>query len=167
MVRQRVGASRTGSVSPDRSARGFTLIELSIVVAIIVTLSTITVPVFLSVLQDARVEGTTEDMRVVQTEIQMFINQKGELPDSLDDIGLGHLRDPWGRPYVYTRIDGGKTSNVGELRKDRFLVPINSDYDLYSMGPDGKSASALTANISHDDIIRANDGAYFGPASEY
>lgn len=167
MDEQRTGFGRTDAVSPDRSARGFTLLELSIVVAIIVTLSTITVPVFLRVLEEAKEEGTTEDMRVIQTEIQLFINNHGELPDSLDDIGLGHLRDPWGRPYVYTRIDGAKTKGKGKFRKDRFLVPINSDYDLYSVGPDGKSASALTAKISHDDIIRANDGAYFGPASEY
>ena len=47
------------------------------------------------------------------------------------------------------------------------MVPINTDFDLYSKGPDGKSATALTAKISQDDIIRANDGQYIGRASEY
>jgi general secretion pathway protein G len=50
------------------------------------------------------------------------------------------------------------------MRKDRFLVPINSDFDLYSMGKDGESVPPLTAQKSRDDIIRANDGAYIGPA---
>ena len=56
---------------------------------------------------------------------------------------------------------------MGQARKDHFLVPLNSDYDLYSKGPDGKSSPPLTAEASRDDIIRANDGAYFGLASDY
>ena len=55
----------------------------------------------------------------------------------------------------------------GKLRKDKFLVPLNSDYDLYSMGPDGKSVPPLTAKASRDDILRANDGEFFGPAHLY
>ncbi len=53
------------------------------------------------------------------------------------------------------------------MRKDRFLVPLNSDFDLYSKGPDRKSVPPLTAEASRDDIIRANDGGYIGLASEY
>ena len=53
------------------------------------------------------------------------------------------------------------------MRKDHRLVPINSDYDLYSMGKDGRSVSPLTARHSHDDIIRANDGDYVGLAKDY
>ena len=46
-------------------------------------------------------------------------------------------------------------------------MPINSSYDLYSMGKDGKTTAALTASASADDIIRANDGAFIGRASEF
>jgi general secretion pathway protein G len=53
------------------------------------------------------------------------------------------------------------------MRKDRFLVPINTYYDLYSMGPDGQSQPPLTARVSRDDVIRANDGQYFGPAEAF
>ena len=45
------------------------------------------------------------------------------------------------------------------------MVPINEFFDLYSMGADGKSVSPLTAQASHDDIIRAYDGQYVGIAS--
>lgn len=58
-------------------------------------------------------------------------------------------------------------TNVGKLRKDKNLVPINSDYDLYSKGPDGQSSSPLTASISQDDIVRGRNGTFFGKASEY
>jgi len=46
-------------------------------------------------------------------------------------------------------------------------VPINSDFDLWSMGPDGKSVPPLTAKASRDDIVRANDGTFYGWASDY
>jgi len=104
---------------------------------------------------------------------------------------MGDLLDPWGRRYQYLRLanpsDNGNGNGNGngkgkgkgkgkdpkepkeqaKPRKDNFLVPINSDFDLYSMGPDGKSVAPLTAKHSRDDIIRANNGGYFGPASEY
>jgi general secretion pathway protein G len=53
------------------------------------------------------------------------------------------------------------------MRKDRNLVPINSDYDLYSVGPDGDSSLPLTAATSRDDIVRANDGRFIGKAEDY
>ena len=46
-------------------------------------------------------------------------------------------------------------------------MPVNSDYDLYSMGQDRGSVPAFTAKASQDDIVRANDGAYVGLASEF
>lgn len=51
---------------------------------------------------------------------------------------------------------------VGGARKDRFLVPLNSDFDVYSMGRDRASAMPLSAAMSHDDVIRASDGGYYG-----
>jgi general secretion pathway protein G len=63
----------------------------------------------------------------------------------------------------------GKDKNEikGKWRKDRFLVPLNSDYDLYSMGKDGCTVAPITAKASHDDILRANNGSYVGLASKY
>lgn len=50
---------------------------------------------------------------------------------------------------------------------DRSLHPLNSDFDLYSMGKDGNTAKPITAKISQDDIIRANDGGFVGLARRY
>jgi general secretion pathway protein G len=38
---------------------------------------------------------------------------------------------------------------------------------LYSMGKDEKSRPPLTAQMSRDDIVRANDGNFIGMAAEY
>jgi general secretion pathway protein G len=52
-------------------------------------------------------------------------------------------------------------------RKDRFGVVLNTDFDLYSMGKDRLSSDSLSTPNSHDDILRANDGAFVGLASHF
>ena len=51
--------------------------------------------------------------------------------------------------------------------KDSALAPLNTDFDLYSVGPDGDSRLPLTAAASRDDILRANNGAFIGRAENY
>lgn len=52
-------------------------------------------------------------------------------------------------------------------RRDRYLFPLNTDYDLFSLGPDVSTAVSLGDKLGHDDVIRARNGGYFGVASEY
>ncbi len=52
-------------------------------------------------------------------------------------------------------------------RRDRYMFPINTDYDLFSLGPDHQTSVSLGVRHSLDDVIRANNGGYFGPASDY
>ena len=70
-----------------------------------------------------------------------------------------------GAAYAY--VNHADASGRGSFRKDKNIVPINSDFDLWSNGKDGASVPPLTANPSRDDIIRANDGGFFGLASKY
>jgi len=78
------------------------------------------------------------------------------------------LLDPWGNPYQYLNLSDPTIKDIkGKARKDRNLVPINSDYDLYSTGKEWMSASPLTAKGSHDDIVRAGNGRFVGKASDF
>jgi len=82
--------------------------------------------------------------------------------------GGGKKTSYWFEPdSAYAAQGGGGNASKGKPRKDRFLHPINSDYDLYSMGKDGESVEPLTAKKSHDDVIRANDGSFVGLAVEF
>ncbi len=163
--------------------RAFTLVELMIVMAIFATIAGLAVPMYQSAKDQAVMLVTVQEMKMIQQEIDLYQMRNGFLPNSLDELtDFGDLVDPWGNPYQYVPfetqddVDTGKGNGKGkgnqgggngQKRKDKFLVPINTYYDLYSMGPDGESVSPLTAKASRDDIIRANDGEYVGLASKY
>ena len=55
----------------------------------------------------------------------------------------------------------------GKARKDKKLAPLNSDYDLYSLGKDGDSKPPLVTPVSRDDIVRARDGQFIGMAKDF
>ncbi len=127
-------------------------------------MSSIAVTGFRGYRERARKAQAITVMRSIETEVRAFQLNGGRLPRDLIEAGFGALRDPWGNAYEYTVL---ASAPRGKWRKDRFLVPINSEFDLFSMGPDGKSVAPLTAKSSRDDIIRANDGSFYGLASEY
>ena len=153
------------------SNKGFTLIELFIVIAIIGTLSAIAVPNYIRYRYDALITVAITDIKMIEKQIDLFVFENdGQYPDSLNDLTtIGAIRDPWGNPYQYTRINGAKLTGKDHVtpRKDHFTHPVNSDYDLCSMGKDGKSHVNFTNPVSQDDIVRANDGAYVGFVSNY
>ncbi len=144
---------------------GFTLVELVIIAAMLATLVSIAVPIYARALDSARMAHAIAEIQTLQKEIFLYDMQTGDLPLTLEDIDRENLTDPWGTPYEYLNFSGVK--GKGKMRKDRFLVPLNSRYDLYSKGPDRDSKPPLTAQASRDDIIRANDGSFVGPASEF
>lgn len=147
------------------SSHGFTLVELLIAMAVAVTLAALAIPSLISSIDNAHVARAMGDIDALEGDIEAYDQLNDSLPNTLADIGRDQMLDPWGNPYQYLNFANAK--GKGKMRKDRFLVPINSTYDLYSMGKDGQSVPPITAKVSHDDIIRANDGAYLGLASNY
>jgi len=119
-------------------ARGFTLIELMIVVVILGLLATTVMPKILSKPDQARRTKAMVDIRSVQQALAVFKTDTGRLPTTAEGLqvlvanpGLkgydpdGYLEkvptDPWGNRYVY--ISPGLHSK---------------DYDLESLGKDGE-----------------------------
>lgn len=148
----------------ENLCRGFTFIELLVAVAIVATLAAIAVPVFTHQIHKARNNRAIAEIISLEAQISLYRDTNNALPGSLNDIGAGGMLDPWGNPYVYLQVAG---TPQGHLRKDRFLVPVNTDYDLYSKGRDGLTQSPFSVPVSHDDIVRASDGAFIGPAAEF
>jgi general secretion pathway protein G len=164
-MKPRDAHGQVGDTATRPCHAGFTLVEILIVVGLIGTLAAIATPVYLKAIEKARSTRAIGDIKNTSLTLGALQAQSGSLPDSLAEIGMASLLDPWGRPYQYMKLEGVK--GKGKARKDKYLVPLNSDFDLYSMGPDGQSVGPLTAKASRDDIVRANNGGFIGLASDY
>jgi general secretion pathway protein G len=151
----------------QKCVRAFTLIELLVAIAIVGTLGAIGVPTYNGYIDRARNGTAMADIVDIGLRISTFQAEHGRPPNTLAEAGLPAQIDPWGRPYQYLRIVGVLDPNNPQLRKDHGTHPINSDFDLYSMGKDGNSVPPLTSEPSWDDIVRANNGAFVGMASDY
>jgi general secretion pathway protein G len=145
-------------------SKAFTILELLITVAILGVAAAIAIPIYnqYKIKIDNAIAVT--DIVRIQVEAESYYQANDVYPPSLAAVNMNLLLDPWGLPYEYLNLDGVP---IGFMRKDQALVPINSDYDLYSKGPDGASIMPLTAAMSRDDIVRANNGSFIGIASDY
>lgn len=146
-------------------ARGFTLIETMLVVGLVGVLLALAVPAYNGWRERVRNLQAVNDIRALELLIDRHLLDNRSLPRDLAAIGRAGALDPWRRPYRYLPLD--TPASRGAARKDHSLVPLNSDYDLYSTGPDGETAPPLTARRSRDDIVRANDGRFVGVAADY
>ena len=140
---------------------GFTLVELVILFGIVGVIAAIVIPMYGRYIEKARVVEAIAAMRDIQSKVKAYQRANGALPASLATLAYDKA-DPWGRAYVYVIL-----VNPGVARKDKKLAPLNSDYDLYSMGKDGITHASLSNSASRDDIVRARDGGFVGPAEEF
>ncbi len=144
--------------------KGFSLVELLLALAITGVILAIALPSYQAYVDRVNVAQAVADINDISQALTRYYATEGRYPSSLAAINIA-LEDPWGNPYYYTNI--ADTRGAGGLRKDRNLVPINSDFDLYSAGKDGRTVAPLTASHSRDDIVRANNGGFVGLASDY
>ena len=144
---------------------GFTLIELLITISIIGVVSSIAINETKKYIRETKITSAIQELKNIEKDIYFYKNENNEWPDNLNQIyENGPPQDPWNRSYKYYPVDSVKK---GKLRKDRNMVPVNTDFDLYSKGADGRSKKPFTAAWSKDDIVRANNGNFVGSVKNY
>lgn len=154
-------APRLTGPAPGRRA-GFTLIELLVVMSVLGILASMALPKLRDAVDSARVASAITDIRTLGNEIAAFHATFNRYPTDLAEVNRAGMLDPWGNPYGYKEYTG-----VGGARKDQFNVPINDDFDLWSMGPDGRTNAALVSQHARDDVVRGNNGGFIGRATDF
>jgi prepilin-type N-terminal cleavage/methylation domain-containing protein len=162
--------------------RGFTLIEIMLVVAILTVLGTLAMSAYDGYIAESRIGAAMKDIRqadLILTSLALdgelaAIEPTGYAGTLLNVYQLGNSLavaasaptdasawlDPWGRNYRYQRNlttnNGVITDSAGTVSNDRARNNRLQSFDLYSEGP--------TTGDATDDIIRGCDGGYVGTA---
>ncbi len=133
-------------------ARGFTLIEIMVVVVIIALLAAVIVPTVVNKVDEARVAKAKEDIQSLETALTEYRLDNSVYPSTQQGLealvkrpnssSLSNwhgpyiqrlVKDPWGHPYHYA-----------------YPGTHGLPYDLYSLGPDnrpgGTGSNAEIAN---------------------
>ena len=98
-------------------SRGFTLLELMIVITIIVILAAVALPRFQAVIQHAREATLKDDLFQMRKALDQYAADKGKLPQSLDDLASSHyLRevpvDPMTDQKDWNAVSGDDPASV-------------------------------------------------------
>ena len=132
-------------------------------------LAAIALPSYSAVIARQKVAEAGRDLGKIAMAIERYRTTRFAIPETLAELGLDAdlLEDPWGRPYQFLNFNSSTPGIKGKIRKDHNLHPLNTEFDLYSLGKDGQSKAPLTAKASRDDVIWARDGAFVGLAEDF
>lgn len=136
-----------------KQQKGFSLIEIMVVVVILGILASIVVPKIISRPDDARAIKAKQDVLTIQNQLDLYKLDNGFYPST--DQGLNALvekpssnpeprdwkqylksvpKDPWGRDYLYL--------NPGE----------HGDVDVFTLGADGQpGGTGINSEIGNWD----------------
>jgi len=124
-----------------RSARGFTLLELMIVISILVILALIAMAQYNKTVLAAREATLKEDLHTMRRMIDQYAADKGKLPQSLDDLkSAGYIHEVPIDPFTEQadwRTEMGE--DPGSTGGDSGIVNVFSNAE--GTGSDGRPYS--------------------------
>ena len=88
-----IGASGNRGIGASARCRGFTLIEMMIVISIVMILTSIAVPIYKTHVLHAREAVLREDLFTMRQSIDQYTQDKVKAPQALDDlVSSGYMR---------------------------------------------------------------------------
>ena len=119
--------------------KGFTLVELLLVVAILGILATVAIMNVGGMSDEAREKATRTSIATIEQSARMFEIRTGKYPDSIDQLmqPMGDrpplldkksMNDQWGNPFVFK-----KTANFIEIRSAGKDGAMNTQDDLVNV----------------------------------
>jgi general secretion pathway protein G len=120
-----------------RLQRGFTLIEIMVVVVIIALLATAVVSNLFGRVDDARAAKAKQDIRTLETMLTMYKLDNFRYPTT--EQGLDALVHKPADPNLTSWREYGKLSKDPWKRDYHYESPgQHGDFDLYTLGADGE-----------------------------
>ena len=142
---QNISVSSARRPLAGTAARGFTLIEIMVVVVIMGILAALIVPKLMGRTDDARIIAAKQDIATVMQALKLYKLDNQRYPTT--EQGLQALI---AKPTVGPAADGWKTGGyLDKLPKDpwgnpyQYLSPgIKGELDVFSLGADGQPGGA-------------------------
>jgi general secretion pathway protein G len=133
--------------------RGFTLIEIMVVVVILAILASVVAPAVIRRIDDAQIAKAKSDIRAYTTALNLFRLDNFKYPST--DLGLEALVKQPSDPSIRNWKEGGY---IQSLRKDPwgnnyyYVYPgtHGTEYDLFTLGADNQEGGeGVNADIGN------------------
>ena len=133
-----------GKANRQSAVAGFTLLEILAIVAILDILASIAIVIYQDYKTKAKNSAAVAQITNLSMEITNYRSVNGVYLDDLSQIPGGQQLDPWQQHLQYLNIENVGTNWQGKCRRGKSLNPLNTNYDLYSIGADGQTAKAFS-----------------------
>jgi len=151
----------------QRIAKGFTLVEILIVVVILGILAAIVVPQFTNASQDAIKGALASQLQTINSQIELYrVQNAGTLPSADADPLVGGTNGGWGvmvaSDFLKDEPNNGYTrsSNVAGA----WVASPATDGTAAGWAYDAATGECYANGFDNDNNILANDAAYVDPA---
>ena len=147
-----MSVNRVPRLIAARLSRGFTLIEIMVVVVILGILAALVAPNVIRRIDDAQIAKAKQDIRSYETALNLFRMDNFKYPTT--DQGLAALVTKPGDTSIRNWREGGYISG---LRKDpwgndyHYQNPgSHGEYDLFTLGADGvEGGEGINADVGN------------------